>query len=225
MARDSAELRTEPGEGYSGRFWLGLVAALVWSAVLLAVYTARSASTVSTVVGVVAAVTPFVALLLGSVGLPRMPPRVIRTIVGGVLAADAVLTVGWGGLALYQANRDIDLRAAAHPSGATDVRDGGPHAAIDLVITEHRDRLRVTLRAEDHNPVTGICTPFTRLTVTPTIGGNSAPAITAGLGEPMLIEVPQGTRDLHLDIAVRNIKGDRNCGVNLAVTTATLENG
>ncbi|MGH3865095.1 MAG: hypothetical protein ACRDQ4_02970 [Pseudonocardiaceae bacterium] len=76
----------------------------------------------------------------------------------------------------------------------------------------------------DHSPDIGSCVPNTSLSVTPDTMGNHGGTVPASSGVPTSVDLPAGATKLHVDIAVMNTRSDLNCGVDLSVVSAKIQN-
>lgn len=153
-------------------------------------------------------------------------PRVTKAVIAVVLIVDFGVSVGWGaGWPYYQANRTIDVLSEVTLAKNIGIlpyqRD---HATLDATVTETRDTIVLVFQIDDHNPHIGNCRPNTLLSVTRDKTGNPGETVFASHGVATLVDLPAGSRKIHLDIAVTNTRGDRNCRVDLRVTSATLRN-
>lgn len=151
-------------------------------------------------------------------------PKITQRVVVVILAIDFGISVGWGGWSYYQATRAINVLSQISLSNSTNVLPGG-HTTLDVDVTAERTRIELVLRATDTNSGAGSCVPNTILSLTPGMAGNRGEEVTANPGIPVRLNLPEGTRHLHLDIAVTNTRDDHNCAVDLSVTSAKLQNG
>jgi hypothetical protein len=189
---------------------------------LIAVKTSVTSTVAATLVSVVAVVTS----LIGVFQPPKFPTinsKVTRGVVAAILIADFLVSGGWSIWSYYRANRTIDVLSTVTLGQNINVLPGG-HATLDAAVTAQRDTISLVFRVVDHNGNIGSCVPNTSLSVTPDTAGNRGGAVSASSGAPTLVDLPAGITKLHVDIAVTNTRGDQNCGVDLSVVSATLQN-
>jgi hypothetical protein len=196
--------------------------------VLVGFFIAKTGGVVTTVVSVMTGFTTIATFILGvlQIRVPRLPPigpRATRGVVASILAIEFLVTVGLGGWSWHLATRDVDVLAKVALTGSRDVRPGGS-IGLDVPVTAHRDGIELVFGIVDHNAETGNCAPFTELLVVPSSAGNSGRQVRAVPDRPVWVGFARGATKLHLDVTVTNIKGDRNCGVDLSVTSAKLTN-
>lgn len=188
------------------------------------------AAKIDVAAAIAGSIVSLVTALTGIVGVfqpprfPRIGPGVTRGVVIAILAVDSVGSAGWGAWSYYQANRVVDVLSRIHLANSTGVLPDG-QAALDVDIAVRRTEIDLVLQAADTNSGAGSCVPNTRFSLTPRSAGNRGQAITAAPGAPVHLDLPDGTEHLHLDITVMNTRDDRNCAVDLFVTSATLRNG
>ncbi len=213
-------------ERFTTHFFVAATVGLIWTIVLFGFIAAKT--------DVARAVAAFFASLVGVVagivgvfeppGFPTIDPKVTRGVVVVILAVDFGLSVGWGGWSYYQANRAVDVFSQITLKNSGGVLPGG-RAALDVDVSVERSRIELVFQAIDTNIGAGSCVPNTKFVVTPDVGGSHGVTVVANPGTPVWLDLPDGTRHLHLDIAVRNTRDDQNCAVDLSVTRATLQNG
>jgi hypothetical protein len=222
---DGIKCNEEPQLPFTRAFRWRCWIALIWTIVLIsfmAVKTSAFPTAITTLVSVVTGVT----LVIGIFQRPEFPaidPKITRGIVATVLIADFVGSVGWIGWSYYQANRTVDVLSTVTLGQNIDVLPDG-HATLDLAVTAQRDTVVLVFQIVDHSSTIGSCVPNTSLSVTPDAAGNRGRTVAASSGGPTSVDLPSGTRKLHLDIAVTNTRGDRNCSVDLSVVSAKLQN-
>jgi hypothetical protein len=136
---------------------------------------------------------------------------------------DFVVSGGWVGWSYYQENRTIDVLSTVTLGQNNPVLPEG-HATLDLPITAQRDTLVLMLQVVDHSADIGNCLPNTSLLVTPDTAGNRGETVSTSSEVPTAVDLPTGITKLHLDITVINTRGDQNCGVDLSVLSAKLQN-
>jgi hypothetical protein len=221
---------TAPGDPapFPGWFSPLALAALIGAIVLVGAFAAKT-SVASAVTSALAALAGLATTLLGLfkvrfAGLPPITRTATQVVVIVFVAMELGVSAGWAGWWYYRANRDIDVLSKITLAANRDVRPGGGPAALDVPVGARRDGIVLVFRIADHNTDIGNCVPYTKLVVTPGSGGNSGAPVQASPGGPVRVDVPPGTTKLHLDIAVTNIRNDRNCGVDLTVTSAKLRN-
>jgi hypothetical protein len=212
-------------ERFTTRFLVAATVALIWTIVLSGFVAAKT--------DVARAVAAFFASLVGVVtgivgvfeppGFPTIDPKVTRGVIVVILIVDFGLSVGWGGWSYYQANRAVDVFSQVSLTNNIGVFPGR-RAALDVNITVKRSRIELVFQATDTRSDAGSCVPNTEFLVTPDAAGNRGVTVVASPGTPVWLDLPDGTKHLHLDIAVTNTRDDQNCAVNLSVTRATLQN-
>ncbi|MEO7196568.1 MAG: hypothetical protein ABIZ05_17420 [Pseudonocardiaceae bacterium] len=203
----------------------GCLVGLIWTIVLLviiAVKTSVASTVVATLGGAVAAITAIIGVFQPP-KLPTIGPKATRGIVAFILIVDFVGTVVWGGWSLYVASQPTNVLSVVTLGQNTNVLPGG-HATLDVAITAQKNTLELRFQVADHNGEIGSCVPSTLFSVETEMAGNHGGAVPASPGALTLVYVPAGTTKLHLDIAVMNTRDDRNCGVDLSVVSAMLQN-
>jgi len=223
-------------------FYIAATVGLVWTIVLIGVFAVKTnaASTITAtltgVVGLIAAVLGIFQVQLPR-NLPRIGPKTTRVVVALILAADALVSFGWAGWSHYQATRDVDVLAGITLGNRIDVLPGAS-ATLEGPLTANRKGIALVIQVADHNSEQGDCTPYTRLTLISTTGGNPGSPVQATPSEPSepsepsdqggdvstLVALPPGETRFHIDVRVDNIRDDINCGVDLSVASATLQN-
>ncbi|HSV65662.1 MAG TPA: hypothetical protein VLJ59_07125 [Mycobacteriales bacterium] len=202
--------------------------ALFWTAGLLIFLGAVSEGAVSLAAYLGGLAAPVAAI--GSYFQPRRFPKLSRqagiSAVAAVLLLDLVGTVIWAALSWYDANRAIDVTARITLVGSVDVLpDEQEHARFDVDITDPRSQIVIMFKVDDHKAEIGSCVPNTELHVTPDYAGNRGATETVTPGGSLTLNMFSHTRHLRLKIAVKNIRGDSNCAVDIAVSSAKLTNG
>lgn len=208
------------------------ITAAIWGILLfIFVIVAKTNLTdiVEDVIKTVLAALGSVATIISLFRKPPWPvnPKVTRVAVRVILVMELFLT-GWlfqaglGVLSFRQANT-IDMLSTVTLDHAINIPPDG-HATLVIDVPEQRDALALVLKVDDHIPDIGSCLPSTLLLVTPYTGGNRGKTVSGGSGDQMLVDLPAGTPKVHLDIAVRNHRGDQNCHVDLSAVRATLQN-
>jgi hypothetical protein len=199
---------------------VGLVVGILGFLVLVGTLFARSDALTKAVSGI-GLVGALVFGIFAQVRYPRVSARHGATIAVILLIFDLVLAVTMGVVGYQRGHRPVDVTARVMLDGNEAVRTG-QIAMLDVAVAERRPRLDVVFRVSDHNPQTSNCAPLTELRITPVQSGNSGVPITAEPGAHVLVPVLIDTRNLHLEIEVRNIHNDNGCAVDLAVTSARL---
>ncbi len=210
---------------FSRFFFCACLVTLIWTVVLL-IFIAAKTSVAPTVAATLAAITAAVAPIIGIFQPPKFPTidrKVTRGVVYAILFVDVVTSGAWAAWSSYHANRTIDVLSTVTLGLNSDVLPDG-HATLDLAVTEQRDTIVLVFQIVDYNDALGTCAPNTSLLVTPETAGNRGATVSASSGVPTSMDLPAGTTKLHLDIAVTNTHGDQNCGVNLSVVSAKLQN-
>jgi hypothetical protein len=216
-------LGTQPppaAAAWRARTVIGLVFGGLWFIVLIGVLFVMTEAPARAMTGI-ALVAGVIGVVFAQIKYPRVAPRHGQTIMVLLLTADILLTFALGVFGYYRTHRPIDVTARVMLDGNHAVRPG-QHAVLDVAITESRPRLDVLFRVSDHNPLTSNCAPLTALSITPVQGGNSGVPVTADDGGHVVVPVLVDTRNLHLEIEVRNAHNDKGCEVDLAVTSARL---
>lgn len=222
-----AEHSEEPQQSFAftRAFFCACLVALIWTIVLLGFIAAKT-SVAATIAATLASVAAMVAALIGIFQRPKFPtidPQVTRGVVAAILVVDFLLSVGWIGWSYYQANRTIDVLSTVTLSKNIDVLPGG-HATLDLTVTAQRETLVLIFRIIDHNGAIGSCAPNTSLDVTPDMAGNRLETVSTSSGLEMVVDLSTKATKLSMDIAVKNSREDKNCGVDLSVVSAKLQN-
>jgi hypothetical protein len=221
-ARKGEERQSKP---FTRAFFCACLVALVWTTVLLGFIAAKTSVT-STVAATLVSVITCVTLIIGIFQPPKFPtihPNITRGVVATVLVLDFVVSGGWVGWSYYQENRTIDVLSTVTLGQNNPVLPDG-HAALDLPIIAQRDTLVLMFQVVDHSADIGNCLPNTSLLVTPDTAGNRGETVSTSSGVPTAVNLPTGITKLHLDITVINTRGDQNCGVDLSVLSAKLQN-
>jgi hypothetical protein len=227
----SAQASAEPpadnvrSRPFTRAFFCACLVALIWTIVLLGFFAAKT-SVASTVAATLVTVITGVTLVIGVFQPPKFPtidPKVTRGVVAAILIADFLASLGWAGWSYYRANRAIDVLSDVTLGQNIDVLPDS-HATLDLVVTAQRDTMVLVFQATDHRGDIGSCVPNTSLWVTSDTAGNRGETVFASSGVPTSVDLPAGTKKLHLDVAVKNTRGDQNCGVDLRVVSAKLQN-
>ncbi|HEU5157044.1 MAG TPA: hypothetical protein VFU43_08610 [Streptosporangiaceae bacterium] len=155
-------------------------------------------------------------------------PSLSRRAAGGLIYLILVMNVlagtGWGISSYHQAHRAVDVLAMITISRNIDLRPDGAPATLDAPITAQRDDIVLVFQAVDHNPEGGICTPFAEFLVTRRLSGNATAPVAAAPGRPVRVDLPRGGTNVHLEIALKDARQLRNCGVDLRVTSVKLAN-
>jgi hypothetical protein len=133
------------------------------------------------------------------------------------------VSVGWFGWSRYEAGQPVDVLSTVTLGQNIDVLPGG-HATLNVAITASKDTILLVFQVVDHSPDIGSCVPNTSLSVTPDTMGNHGGTVPTISGVPTSVDLPAGTAKLHVDIAVTNTRSDQNCGVDLSVVSAKLQN-
>lgn len=187
------------------------------------------AAKIDVVAAIVGSFVSLLTALTGIVGVfqpprfPRIGPGVTRGVVIAILAVDSAVSAGWGAWSYYQANHEVDVLSQIHLAGSTGVLPDG-HAELDVDIAVRRTQIDLVLQAADTNSGAGSCVPNTRFSLIPRSAGNRGSAVAVTPGTPVRLDLPDGTEHLHLDVTVMNTREDRNCAVDLFVTSAKLRN-
>jgi hypothetical protein len=174
----------------------------------------RAMSIVGTIVGAIAVVF--------KIRSPKLPGRLALVCLAAVLTSEMIGPAAWLGWSYHQRSRQIDAMAMLNLTGNLDIKPG-EHASLDVDVDERRDNLVLVLRIEDHNPKIGACAPSTRLLVTPRGSGNYGRSTTVRSDEALQLALADHSAHLHLDVESLNER-DRNCTVDVTVTSAKLVN-
>jgi hypothetical protein len=210
---------------FTPAFFCACSVALIWTIVLLGFIAAKTSVAPTVAATLVSAIT-CVTLIIGVFQPPKFPkidPKITRGVVATILALDFIVSGGWAGWSYYQQNRTIDVLSTVTLGQNSPVLPDG-HATLDLPITAQRDSLILVFQIVDHSGDIGNCLPNTSLLVTPDTAGNRGETVSASSEVPAVVDLPAGITKLHLDIAVINTRGDQNCGVDLSVVRAKLQN-
>lgn len=212
---------------FGPKFHAFAAAALVCTIILFVVIAARS-GVAGAIAAALASLAALAAALASFFQAPKLnvsafSPNLLRSLVASVLVADLLAGAGWLAWSVYRDNRSVDVLGKVTLQHATGVLPG--HESTLLVpITAARNDLVAVFRAADHNSSIGTCAPDTVLTVTTDLGANRSQPVPVTPGHPARISIPPGTTELRLSIAVWNTRHDRNCGVDISVLSAQLQN-
>lgn len=221
--RSSGSMKSER---FTIRFFVAATVALIWTIVLLVFIVAK----IDTAPAVAAFFVSLVGIITGIVGVfqpPRFPtidPKVTRIVVVAILAVNFGVSAWWGSWSYYQANRTVDVLPQITLNNNVGVLPGG-HVELDVDVTVKRTHIELVFQATDHNVSTGSCGLNTNFSVMPVMGAYRPGVVTAAPGASVRLGLPEGIRQLHLDIAVTNVRGDHNCAIDLSVASAKLLNG
>jgi hypothetical protein len=202
---------------------VGAAVAAVWTGALLLVLATRTDGVARALSFVGAGAAAFGGIFQ-QVPFPSIKRHLTARIVVAVLSMDLLWSAGWTAWRWYEANRAIDVTAHLALGNNTDVKPHG-QAALDIDVRASRKAIAIVFEVADHNGGIGSCVPNTTLSVTPLTAGNRGRTVPAAPGVPVTFGLSPGTRHLHLDIAVHNVRDDINCGVNVYVSSAKLTNG
>lgn len=163
---------------------------------------------------------------LGAYYQQRQPPNLSKHVkiwvALTVLLIQLVSLFGWLAGQVYAARRSVDVTSSVKLANNTNMSPGVHHAVLDVAITAARSAIVIVFNVEDSNREIGSCRPNTRLIVTPDTAGNRGRTQSAAVGEPLTIDLLADARQLRLDIEVQNVRNDRNCAVDVSVTSAVL---
>ncbi|MGH3856351.1 MAG: hypothetical protein ACRDR6_23240 [Pseudonocardiaceae bacterium] len=210
---------------FTNEFLYACLVALIWTIVLFG-FIAVKTSVVSAAVATLGSAVAVVTAIIGVFQPPKFPtidPKVTRVVVATILIVDFGATVGWSGWSYYVVHRPVDVLSTVALGQNINVMPGA-HATLDVAVTAQRDTILLVFQVVDHNPETGDCAPYTSLSLTPSAKGNPGVTVIASSGIPASVDLPAGATTLHMDIAVTNTRGDQNCGVDLSVVSAKLQN-
>ena len=162
----------------------------------------------------------------------RKPTRhLVAATALALLAVDVFASAAWGSWSLYRNNRAIDVTALVSLKGNDTVypvgdKPGGvvQTASLDVDVNHPRRALVLDLAATDAFPTRGSCVPNTDFDVVVDQQGNEGPSLTVVPGVPVRIPLAPGTRHVHLEISVRNLRSDHNCAVRISAPDAELVN-
>jgi hypothetical protein len=174
-------------------------------------------------VGATGAVLAAFGTHLAKARLPSITSRPATAAVGVVLVAELLFSLGWPGLSAYRASREVDVLDQVDPPEFRAVLPGGE---VTVNVPVRRDRSAIALQIEitDHNPGSGVCVPFTTVTVRRANRTIHAVPKAARHRQRITIGAPRTGDRVSLDMEVGNALNDRNCAVDLTVSTAHLTN-
>ncbi len=177
--------------------------------------------------GSVAAVATIIIGFFKHPKRPTIDPKVTRRVATFFLIVDVLVSAGWFSWSRYQASdeasRLADVLSTVTLGQNIDVLPGH-HATLDVAIAARKDTILLVFQVVDHNADIGSCVPNTVLSVTPDTPGGRGGTVTTSSGVPTSVDLPAGATKLHVDIAVANTRDDQNCGVDLSVVSAKLQN-
>jgi hypothetical protein len=163
---------------------------------------------------------------LGAYYQQRQPPNLSKDvkiwIALTVLLVQLLSLLGWMAGRLYDARRSVDVTSSVKLANNTNMMPGVHHAALEVDITAARSAVVIVFNVEDSHRELGSCRPNTMLIVTPDTAGNRGHTRSAAVGQPLTIDLLADAQHLRLDIEVQNLRNDRNCAVDVSVTSAVL---
>lgn len=209
-------------------FWAG-----IWTLAILILVSLKTSgiSQATAVIGSVGTcLTTFLGIFRPGRGdkperLQWLTPAMLNVCVLGLLSVDLVASVGWPAWSYRQSTRNVDVTAQVEFVSSQDLQPG---SSATLIVPVPADRKTLTLEFQvvDTNPAEGDCAPETKLTVTPLTGaGQDLPYQSAGSGAPVNVPLLPGQRSAKIRVTVLNENpgGDQNCAVDLAVSSAILD--
>jgi hypothetical protein len=160
---------------------------------------------------------------LAKARVPSLTGRAGTTVVCVVLSVELLFSVGWSLLSAYQDGREIDVLDQIVPPHSRGVLPG---TEIAVTVPVRRDRAAIALEIEitDHNPGSGVCAPMATLGVWRANRTVRADPVTARRGERVTISAPKTGDRTTIGIDVGNEQSDRNCAVDVRITSARLTN-
>jgi hypothetical protein len=166
---------------------------------------------------------PWISTRLTKARLPSLASRPAMILVRVALAAELVVAVVWLGVRYHQWSSEIDVLDRVTPQELVNVSPGA-EVEVEVPVSAVRSSVAVTIEITDHNPDGGICAPFTTVAIRQAHRAIHGSPRTAHSGERVTISTPRTGERLRLGIAVGNQQGDRNCAVDLRISSARLTN-